>query len=248
MMEESFRNEIGKRDVNETDFVFDWRKRDDAYIIDGPDKSPYSLLLALFFKLDVGKQFTIRGEQFAITSCTGSLLTKEWIITAAHCLVVAEHVIAYAGGMSRSEVEAWMTDPKAYPLPPTSQAQDAVENIVHPRYNNITMDCDVALARVKPGFNLTKTVATVPLTSSPWSLESYKTCSFTGFGAVQEYEEHKDDMVRKTHVLQVKKPCICSFSLKISQGAATVNINHSNFFITVDYCGDLIEIIENART
>ncbi|XP_054275532.1 uncharacterized protein LOC128994789 [Macrosteles quadrilineatus] len=181
--------------------TFDWRRREDSYNLTEPEQYPYSVLLIS------------RGAR----TCTGSIITEEWVLTAAHCLHEGDDFIVYAGGHSMEELTKFVNG--SGPFPPTGQVLRSSSFIIHPRYEG--GDFDVGLIKVKGKFNFTQAVSSIQLTTTPWmeSYHGYTTCVFTGFGVVQMGEENKDDDYRKTTRLEIKSPCLCSFYLRMLLGS-----------------------------
>lgn len=188
--------------LNGSDISFDPKIRTDGYNLTKAEDSPYAVSLMMY----------VAPDKY-IGSCSGSLLTAEWVLTAAHCILDEEWKAAYikvkAGDDSVSKNKS-------------VQSLKSVELHPFPRYS-FDLDHDVALVKLEKKFNLTKTVNTIEVTNQPWNYHSYRNCVFVGFGGVYYKKDHADDYKRKTHLLRMKKPCICQWKLKkkFGKGPAT---------------------------
>lgn len=175
---------------------FDPRRREDAYKKTDPREYPYAVAILFVYK----------KVKYV---CSGSLLTAEWVLTAAHCVkdYGKGKIYVYAGGHSLVEAIAWVKNNTS--LPPASQLIEAKEFL----YND--QGLDTALIKLPDKFNLTDTVKTIQLSNTTWKHIGYKECVTTAFGSVSGSKPNVDDYSRKTQKLQVKQPCLCSFWFKL---------------------------------
>lgn len=189
---------------DEDGIQFDFRKREDAYTRTRPEEYPYAVLLHI--ELTSGE----------FTTCSGTLLTDEWVLTASHCLYIPEDPVetvwVCAGCNSLEEVEDFLETNET--LPHTAQLIRSETYLYHPDYPELQSSFDIGLVKAYKKFKMTNYVKTARLATTPWQHEGYRTCVTTGFGVVRDELQSPHDLYRKTHVLDVKKPCVCDHMVR----------------------------------
>jgi uncharacterized repeat protein (TIGR01451 family) len=146
--------------------------------------------------------------------CAGSLITPEWIVTAAHCADVTTNIDIQAGIHALSSG--------------AGQKRDVSTVIVHPNYNSTTFNNDIALVKVSAPFTLNSTVSTIfPLTTEDGSLANPGvTATVTGWGTTSSSGSDSDVL------LQVEVPIISTSDCNAStsyNGNVTANMICAGF-------------------
>ncbi|XP_049809526.1 trypsin alpha-3-like [Schistocerca nitens] len=100
--------------------------------------------------------------------CGGSIISKSWVLTAAHCIHVSKSY----------QIRAGTADLKQ------GQLYSVVRKTIHERYNVLAYDCDVAVLKIRGQFKLGDKVKIVRLaTSRP---QEGASVLVSGWGATSE--------------------------------------------------------------
>ncbi|XP_064424762.1 transmembrane protease serine 5-like [Latimeria chalumnae] len=125
--------------------------------------------------------------------CGGTIITHQWIITAAHCvynyrLPEVSHWLVYAGMVTRSFVEP---DHIGYP----------VETIIYNQnYDDRSHDYDIALMKLKSPLNFTDIIRPVCLPGINQEFPGGTQCWISGWGYTRPDNFHIPDTLKEASV------------------------------------------------
>ncbi|XP_041851355.1 transmembrane protease serine 5 isoform X2 [Melanotaenia boesemani] len=127
-------------------------------------------------------------------TCGGSIITTQWIVTAAHCvhnyrLPQVSSWVVYAGIVTRSSAK--MAQHTGY----------AVEKIIYNKnYNHRTHDSDIALMKLQTPLNFSDAIRPICLPQYDYDIPGGTQCWISGWGYTQPDGVHSPDTLKEAPV------------------------------------------------
>ncbi|KAJ3649440.1 hypothetical protein Zmor_021182 [Zophobas morio] len=147
-----------------------------------------------------------------VWTCGGSIISKDWILTAAQCLQHVDVAFIYVGTVN---------------LNPPPERIVSREFIVHEEFSLITLANDIGLIKLSTALSFSDTIAPIALPSEP--LEGGEEVTVSGFGATSDDADDSDILKYITATTMTNSECAVIYVDAILEGMVCTSAGSDPF-------------------
>ncbi|KAM6435549.1 trypsin-3-like [Liasis olivaceus] len=180
------------------------RETDSPRIIGGYVMAPHSSKYLVSLKRKTGFHF-----------CGGALVSRSWVLTAAHCKTGLNQMLVVAGEYSLSTFEG------------TEQIFRPARMVVHPHYSAPSKNADIMLIKLSRPVAYSPFVSIVPVPRQGATVRAGRLCRVSGWGYTTPVGGRTSDTLRSVY-LPLVSTCECNSSASYA-GYITKNMICAGF-------------------
>uniref|UniRef100_A0A2K5UYU2 trypsin n=1 Tax=Macaca fascicularis TaxID=9541 RepID=A0A2K5UYU2_MACFA len=155
--------------------------------------------------------------------CSGSLISEQWVVSAAHCYKSAINSKFSGRGYEYHRIQVRLGEHNIKVLEGTEQFINAAKIISHPKYNNKTLNNDIMLIKLFSPAVINARISTISLPTAPPAAGTM--CLISGWGNTLSFgADYPDELQCLDAPVPTQAECEASYSGEITSNMFCVAI------------------------